>query len=177
MLGLGTSLITSPTPSERVPFDRTYTFTSSSDVSAWGIGNAARIDSISYVASQPLGGVTYSNLMRVNMVANGPSGSGFIRLADALTDVADGTAVKIEVDYGIGKNNDITLRLASLAIGGNFKTVHGTDQSNNAFYTVTPAGTVNVGSSNNDLSVYIPADTGLTATDVIFIQRIRIYEP
>jgi hypothetical protein len=175
MLGLGTSLITSSPIA--APFDVTYTFTSASDVSAWGIGNAARIDSINYQASVSLGGQTYTNLMKVTMVANGPGGSGFIRLSDAFTDVADGTTVKVEVDYGVGKNNDETLRIASFSVGGNFKVIHGTNQSANAFYSVAPTGTVNVGTSNNDLAVYIPADTALTGADVIFIQRIRVYEP
>ena len=177
MLGLGTSLITSPTPSERVPFDRTYTFTSSSDVSAWGIGNAARIDSISYVASQPLGGVSYSNLMKITMVSNGPTGSGFVRFANAFDGVPDGVSLKIEVDYGIGKNNDVTLRIASLSLGGTFKTVDGSDQSSNTFRQVAPVTASSLGSTNNDLAIYIPADTGLSAGDVIYVQRIRVYEP
>ena len=177
MLGLGTSLITSPTPSARVPFDRTYTFTSSSDVSAWGIGDSARISSIAYHASQPLGGVTYSNLMKVTMISNGPAGLGFVRLANAFDGVPDGVSLKIEVDYGIGKNNDVSLRVASLSLGGTFKTVDASDHPTNSFRQVAPVTSASLGSTNNDLAIYMPADSGLSSGDIFFIQRIRVYEP
>lgn len=176
MLGLGSSLVTSPAP-QRTLVDKTYTFTSSSDVSDWSIGDSARVDSLAYQSSTLIGGVSYSNLMKVTLVGNASAGNGYISLSNALTEVSDGSLLKIEVDYAIGKFNDVSLRIASLSLGGTSVTVDGSDQSANTFRQVAPGSTAAMGSSNNDLQVYIPADTGISSGDIIYIQRIRVYEP
>ena len=111
------------------------------------------------------------------MLSNGPGGLGFVRLANAFDGVPDGVSLKIEVDYGIGKNNDVSLRVASLSLGGTFKTVDASDQPTNSFRQVAPVTSASLGSTNNDLAIYMPADSGLSSGDIFFIQRIRVYEP
>jgi hypothetical protein len=178
MLGLGNSLVTSAAIEQK--FDKTFTFLSGDDVADWSFTDTARILSRGYQASQSIGGVVYTNLLKITMVASPATGGlSNITLSDALAGCPDGATLKVEVDYGIGKNNDITLRIATIILGGTFKTVDASDQSNNTFRTVAPVTTSTMGTANNDLSLRLDTNSGLNdgASDVIFVQRIRVYEP
>ena len=174
MLGLGSSIATSSGLSVNTPFDYTWTFTSADDVTPWTA--SAGIDSISYLNSTPLGGVTYYNLMAVNMTPAASAGPATDTLSGGFFTFAGSIDVTYEVDYGIGKTNDSTLRVASLTARGVSGQVSPSDLSPNAFYTVAPVTVLSIATADDDLVIGIPKQISATASDRILIQRIRVYE-
>lgn len=174
MLGLGSSIATSSGVSMYTPFDSTWTFTSADAVTPWTA--SAGIDSTSYLASNVFGGVTYTDLMAVNMTSASSSGPATLTLSGAFDTVTGSIDVKYEVDYGIGRFNDSTLRISSLTARGVSGQVSPTNLSPNTFHTVAPTTVLSLATADDDLVIVIPKQISATASDKIFIQRIRVYE-
>lgn len=178
MLGLGSTLMMSPdSVGEPAPFDETWTFNGgSADVSEWSFTDA-RISSLSYTFSLAIGGTARTHLMKISMVQNSSTGLTSVILADALAGCPDGASIKVEVDYGIGKTNDSTLRLATILAGGTAITIDASDQATNSWRTIAPATVYTMGSSDNDLVLRVPADTGINLVDdLLYVQRVRVYQ-
>lgn len=174
MLGLGSSIATSSGVSVYTPFDSTWTFTSAADVTPWTASSG--INSVSYLASAPIGGSTYADLMAVNMTPSSPAGTATLTLSGAFETLGKSIDVKYEVDYGIGKNNDSTLRISTLTARGVSGQVSPSNLSPNNSYTVAPATVLSIATADDDLVIGIPKQISATASDKIFIQRIRVYE-